>query len=176
MTTATPQQQQRLRELHKDPDAWVGYWCSDQWGRSANGGSTDAPWHAEPGKVQQIDDDLMLAVCPTRQNEGGLHATRHPHQWQGSRVWIVALIGEKIIDHDKCAARKREIICEVRPDDVMCPQIAARLALTDLPMRHADLRYADLRYADLRYADLRYANLLNANLPNGFDPPESAIT
>jgi len=192
MTTATPAQQKRLRELHDDPDAWITYWCSDQWGRSANGGSTDRQWHAEPGKVQKIDDGLKLAACP-RRGEGGLHGTRHPHQWKGCRVWIVALLGERVGGDGKQAARRREIICEVRPEDVFSPQIAARFEMVEhlrdadlwgaylcgADLRGADLRYAkawgadlgyvnlrdaDLRYADLRGADLRYVNLRDADL------------
>jgi len=169
MTTATKEQQKRLRQLHDDPDAWIGYWCSDQWGRSANGGSTDEQWHAEAGKVQEIDESLGLAACP-RQDEGGLHATRHPHYWKGCRVWVVALLGERVGGGSKKAARRREIVCEIRPSDALSQQIAARFGMGGC------LRRADLRHADLRGADLRCTLLRHADLPDGFDPPDSALT
>lgn len=157
----------RLLELYErqqaGEDIEIAYWNSDAWGRSANGGSTDSRWHANPGAIQKIDDDLKLSICPA-EGQGGLHATHEPHKWEGRRVWIVALFGDIQSSIDKMAARKREIVCEITPDDLLSPQIAARMGVFSKYLQSADLQWAYLRDADLRGADLRDADLQCADL------------
>lgn len=163
--STTDAQQQRLRELAADPDARLTYWCSSDDGTPTNGGDLDS---VEPGDVHKIDDNDELAVCPDpERGEAGLHGTDNPHRWQGDRVWIVALIGEVMRGVYKMAARRREIVCEVQPNDCLDPQVGVRLGLKGLcsaDLREADLWKAYLREANLREADLRKADLRKANL------------
>jgi len=51
-----------------------------------------------------------LEICTRR----ALHATLDPGQWQGERLWLVALFGETQNSEDKLAALKREILTEVQ--------------------------------------------------------------
>ncbi len=141
---------------------WVGYWCSNQWGQSANGGSglqAAAPWvtHEVAGPLEP---------CSPR----ALHATLEPHRWKGCRVWVVALVGDREDCPDnKSAALRREIIGEVLPADVICHSIAARMNLSGADLSWANLSGANLSRADLSWAnlygaDLSWANLSGANL------------
>jgi len=157
--STTKEQQKRLIELWERDDAWIGYWCSDQWGRASNGG--DQSERVEPGLVQQVEG--RLEICPSPPDSVGLHATRQPHRWQGCRVWLVALLGEVKVRDSKAAAKTREIIAEVLPGEHIDPRVSARFNHTG-HLRHADLWDANLRDADLRYANLRDANLRHADL------------
>lgn len=189
----TDAQRMRLRALmdderHNPSTTWIGYWCSDAWGRPANGGVAvhadgiaataarvrargtqgapppDPPqsMRAEPGAVQRIDGPLE--ICTPR----ALHATRQPHRWKGARVWMVALLGPRQDHDDKSAALAREIIGEILPHEAIAdPSLATRLLAFDL-LRAADLVGANLRGANLDGANLDGANLGGANLDGAY--------
>ena len=149
-----PKQRKRLAQLlaaqRKNPrSTLVCYWCSDQWGRPANGGTSDSVY---AGLVQTIKGPL--ALCGPK----ALHATREPHRWRGSRVWVVALLGERVDDTDKSGALKREFLGEVLPEDCIDQSVAARMGL------YANLNGANLRSASLRGANLYGASLYGANM------------
>ena len=171
-TTWPAQQRERLAELlaaeADDPSTtWVGYWCSDQWGRPgkcsdqwgrpANGDARlDAVY---PGLVQSMEGTLSP----------GLQATREPHRWRGCRVWVVALLGMRIdsravssaLRREVSSALRREIVGEVLPDECLSPQCAVRIAPN---LGGADLRGADLRGTILDDANLRGAHMDDAKL------------
>jgi hypothetical protein len=50
-----------------------------------------------------------LKIC-----SNALHATIDPDQWEGDRVWVVALFGEVQWQGDKVGALKREILAEIQ--------------------------------------------------------------
>ncbi|NIR30337.1 MAG: hypothetical protein GWN84_13715, partial [Gammaproteobacteria bacterium] len=105
-----------------DPSTtWIGYWCSDQWGRASNGGDTSV--YVSRGLVQEVGGPLELCT------RHALHATSEPHRWRGCRVWIVALFGERQTEGAKCGALRREIIGEILPGDCIDPSIAIRMGL-----------------------------------------------
>jgi len=93
------------QELMSD-ERTIAYWRSDRDGKPANGG--DAMDAAAPGLHQVVNGPLEL--CSHR----ALHATLNPPDWQGDRLWLVALGGEVVADGKKLGALEREIICEVR--------------------------------------------------------------
>ena len=101
---------------------------------------------------------------PLRECSGhALHATRDPHRWAGCRVWIVALIGERIDGSDhKSAALCREIVGEVLPEDASDLRVAVRVGIRNLA--GANLAGANLYGANLAGANLYGANLIRANL------------
>jgi len=128
MIYLTPeQQQQRLIECLADQTCRVAYWCSDQWGGPANHQCDNygAEWRAYPGRVDDIGGS------PSACSDRGLHGTDYPHQWKGSRVWIVGL-WNWVEDDNKYAATKREIVCEIAPESVIDPAIALRMQLPNL--------------------------------------------
>jgi len=84
--------------------ARLAYWKSEQDGTPANGGSW-AP--AKVGMVQEIPGPLQLC------GGGALHATLDLNQWDGVRIWIVALYGEIEEGKDKLGALKREFVAEL---------------------------------------------------------------
>jgi hypothetical protein len=95
--------QRRLAELRKS-GAPIAFWRSDANGQpSNNGGKIEA---AAPGVIHTSSGPLC--AC----QPGTLHATVIPPKWQGSRWWIVAMIGDVVTDGDKLGALKREIIGE----------------------------------------------------------------
>jgi uncharacterized protein YjbI with pentapeptide repeats len=149
----TDVQRQNL-ELHKAAGRVIAYWCSDTWGRPANGGTGEP---VSPGVVQGEPGPLSLCL------KGTLHATRHPHKWKGTRVWVVALFGEVQEQTDKLGTLRRMAIGEFRPED-NCPMSVRARIFTGANLRGANLRDADLRVAYLRGANLRGANLQSANL------------
>ena len=153
------QQQQRLLECLADTTCKVTYWCSDQWGGPANHPCDDygADWRAYPGRVDDIGG--KPEACSSR----GLHGTDHPHQWNGSRVWIVGL-WNWVEDGNKYAGTRREIICELAPECVISQSVAARMQLRGANLGGADLYSANLRGANLRGADLGGADLRGADL------------
>ena len=160
-TTWPVAQRERLEALLRaqadDPSTtWIGYYCSDAWGRASNGGDQTERVHA--GLVQRIDGPLE--ICTPR----GLHATREPHRWRGVRVWVVALLGPHQEEDDKAAALVREIVGEVMPEDVFDPSLAARMGLARAYLTGANLRGAYLVGANLRGANLGGANLGDADL------------
>lgn len=138
------QQQQRLIECLADTTCKVTFWCSDQWGGPANHECDNygADWRAYPGRVDDIGG------TPEACSHRGLHGTDYPHQWRGSRVWIVGL-WNWVQDDNKYAGTRREIICEVAPEVVISQSVAARMAIG------AYLQGADLQDAYIRGADLR---------------------
>ena len=177
-------QSKRLRELMQK-GAVIAYWNSDAHGYACNGGSKD--FRAYPGLVQQLQGPLHVCY------PGTLHATRTPHKWVGSRVWMVAMHGEVKWSDDKCGALHREFIGEILPSEaVFCPSVAIRLGVKDYltsadltsanltsadltsanlmsaNLTSADLTSADLRYANLRSADLTFANLRSADLMSAY--------
>ena len=158
MIYRTPeQQQQRLLECLADPSCKVAYWCSDQWGGPANHECLNygADWRAYPGRVDDIGG--TPEACSNR----GLHGTDHPHQWNGSRVWIVGL-WNWVEDGNKYAGTRREIICEIAPESVLDQSVAARMNLSRARFSGADLSRARLSRADLSLADLSRADLSGA--------------
>lgn len=152
--TWTPAQQARLLDCLRDGNT-LAYYCSDDEGRPANGGSGTV---AIPGATHHPADP-DFAPCTA----GAVHGTREPHRWDGRRVWVVALRG---IVHrcDVIAATEREIIGEVTPTDCIDPRIAVRIGVHLDRLAGADLTGADLSYADLSGADLTGANLTCAIL------------
>jgi hypothetical protein len=93
-----------------------------------------------------------------------VHATREPHMWRGTRVWVVALHGERADYDTKSAALVREIVGEVPPEDVLDARIAVRMGVRLGDLEGANLAGANLARADLAGANLAYANLAGANL------------
>ena len=154
-------QKKRLQTLlnlqRKDPSkTWIGYWCSTAHGRSANGGTLIAP--AAPGIIHTSPD---LDICRV-----GLHATRFPHRWQGTRVWLVALLGARIDQEDKSAAKTREIIGEILPEDVIDPSIGLRLELKNLSL--ASLYGANMSRANMYGANMTGAILTDTNFEGAY--------
>ena len=158
----------RVRKVLKE-GATLAYWNSDAHGRPANHkpepfaahAFDPEQWTAYPGAVQTVKGPLEMC------GPHALHATMQPHKWAGSRVWLVALWGEVQEQGNKFGALKREIICEIFPEDAIDPSVAVRVGVKHLPganLRGADLRGANLRGADLSGADLSGANLYGANL------------
>ena len=184
----TKKQTERLAYLLDEGKSWIGYWCSDQFGRPSNGGMSRKP--VRPGMMQKIDP-AHVRIC-----EYGFHATLHPHRWVGCRVWIVALHGsmpwdkgsDKItIRDDKACAATREILGEVYPEEsFLNAQVSIKfnsyksigyysykdLSHTDLKKamcanstyRYIDFSYADLYDADFSRSDVSYSNFLHSNL------------
>ena len=110
---------QRVQEC-LDQGATLAYWCSDQHGRPANHTPNDpAKWQVKEGLVQEISGKLLLC-------ENALHATLYPHRWRGIRVWLVALWGKVVGEDFKMGALKREILCEIFPEDAIDPSVAIR--------------------------------------------------
>ena len=153
MTHWTETQQSRLSDLMNDPSVTISYWCSDQHGMPANGGSSEA---VHPGLIQEVSGPLQICT------EKALHATTFPHKWKGSRVWIVALFGEVQKENDKFGSLKREIIGDILPNECLEDSVGARIGRKDLS--GADLYEANLRGANLNGANLNGANLRGANL------------
>ncbi len=94
---------ERAKELEQS-GATIGLWRSNADGRPANGGSGEP---IKQGLIQEIPGPLE--ICTQR----ALHATHHPKQWKGERLWLVALYPPVEVHSDKMASLKREIICEV---------------------------------------------------------------
>jgi hypothetical protein len=110
---------------------------------------------------QEVDGSLHPCT------EHALHATDEPHRWCGSRVWVVALVGQVVADEQKCCALRREIIGEVLPEHAWGESCGARLGRLDLAganLAGANLVGANLVSANLVGADLTGANLTRANL------------
>ena len=146
--------QKLLNEQKKTPDSvWIGYWNSDQFGRPNNGGNIISS--ASPGIIHNIKGELE--IC-----SNGLHATKVPHQWQGCRIWIVALLGNRIDEKNKSAGIRREIIGEVLPEECLDDRIGVKIGRKDLS--GADLGGANLSRANLNGANLSGANLYRAHL------------
>ena len=95
--------QRRLAEL-RAAGATIAFWRSDANGQPSNGGKRVEP--AAPGVVHTAPGPLKLC------HAGTLHATLTPPKWEGSRWWIVALIGDVVSDDEKYGALKREILGE----------------------------------------------------------------
>ena len=158
---------QRLRlceliDLQDKGGCWIGYWCSDQHGRSCNGGKRKYT-QAVAGQIQEEDGDGLIILC----QEGTLHGTAFPHMWKGCRVWMVALFAPFSKHVDKTGSRKREIIGEILPEETISASVGIRMGIKDLwgvDLRSANLEGADLRNANLRNANLMSVNLVSANL------------
>ena len=152
----TPKIHRRVRTVLKQ-GATLAYWNSDAQGRPANH-KPEHPedWTAYPGAIQTVKGPLQ--VC----GPNALHATLTPHKWAGSRVWLVALWGEVQEQENKFGALKREILCEIFPEDAIDQSVAVRIGVKHLP--GADLDGANLGGADLDGAYLGGANLRSANL------------
>jgi len=157
MTHWTTEQQTRLSDLMKDPLVTISYWCSDQHGYPANGGSSE-PVYA--GFIQEISGPLEICT------PNALHATTFPHKWKGCRVWIVALFGEVQKEGDKLGALKREILGEILPNECLDDSIGVRIGRKDLS--GANLSGANLSGAHLSGADLNGANLSRAYLSRAY--------
>ncbi len=164
-----PSQRKRLQECI-DQGATIVYWNSDTWGRPANGGSGGSVY---AGLVQEIP-----GIRPVLCGPGAFHATKEPHRWAGTRVWVVAMWGVVVWDGDKCGSLKREILGEILPSEAwVSASVSARLGvkanltyanLTDANLTRADLTYANLTRANLTRADLTYANLTRADLTGAY--------
>jgi hypothetical protein len=99
----TDAQRERLAALEK-AGAKIAFWRSSEDGLAANGGGRIEP--GAPGVVHKSKGPLRLC------ESGTLHATLIPPKWEGSRWWVVALIGEVVGDDEKYGALEREIIGE----------------------------------------------------------------
>ena len=94
---------------HKCPaGAVLAFWKSDALGRPANGGCDIL--ERSIGHVDAVDGPLRLC------SPHALHATLEPGNWEGTRLWVVALYGPVIEDGAKRGALRREIIAEVKPN------------------------------------------------------------
>ena len=157
-TSWTRAQQRRLAKLlplNDSPDVWLGFWCSDQHGRPANGG-TGGP--VSVGQEQTLTGDLEICTA------NALHGTREPHRWAGCRVWIVALHGKREEHSDKAGALRREVIGEVTPLDCIDPRIAVKIGDKLDCLDGASLVGARLDRASLVGARLDGASLVGASL------------
>ena len=144
MTSWTQAQISRSLELEA-AGATLAFYCSDQHGRPVNGGSQNPKWTCFPGAVHQIDGPLALCT------DHALHATFQPHRWLGSRVWVVAMIGD-MQREDKIGALHREVIGEILPEDCIDPSIGVRIGIRNLSgsvLRGSDLSGSVLRGSDL---------------------------
>jgi hypothetical protein len=93
----------RAKKLLRE-GAKLAYWKSDKDGRPANGGSAE-PAHV--GLVQTSPGPLNLC------NPGTLHATYRLDVWNGTRIWLVAMIGKIVEQEDKVGALQREFLAEL---------------------------------------------------------------
>ena len=155
----TSKQRALLNKLMKNPEYRILFYCSDQHGYSANGGTKAT--RCEPLVVHKGRNGAR--AC----GDGALHATDHPHKWAGSRVWIVALKDAREVEPGKWYAYERIVIGDILPGDVFSMWVGARVGRKDLygaNLRSANLYGANLRSADLRSADLYGANLYGADL------------
>ena len=85
--------------------AVLAFWRSAKDGKPANGGEGA---ERTIGMVEEISGPLK----PCSKN--ALHATLNPSKWKGERLWIVALYPPvEIVDQDKMASLKREILAEL---------------------------------------------------------------
>lgn len=84
--------------------ATLAFWRSSRDGKPANGGSGT---QAKPGLIEEIAGPLQLCT------RHALHATLHPWEWEGERLWVVALYPSVESDRDKLGSLKREILAEV---------------------------------------------------------------
>jgi hypothetical protein len=151
---------EQIARLEQLSEAWIGYWCSNADGQPAQYGTP----LSEPASVGVVhrEDGPLREDC----GAGQLHATREPWKWPGSRVWIVALIGETHGDNTKSWGLVREIIGEVMIGDAS-PEVEIRIGqkiLTGAGLKDANLRGANLTGADLRGANLSGAGLSGADL------------
>ena len=137
------EQQDRLCLLMAEGKAIIAYWCSDQHGRPANGGSGTI---ARVGLIEEIPGPL--AICTKK----ALHGTHLPHKWMGCRVWMIALHGEVQTDGDKFGSLKREFLGEILPEEALNPSVGVRLG-------RKDLSGANLSWSDLSGSNLSEANL-----------------
>ncbi len=56
-----------------------------------------------------IEEESGTSPC----SSGMLHATTNLNKWNGDRIWLVKMYEPVIVvDEDKMASRKREIVCE----------------------------------------------------------------
>lgn len=98
-------------EKFKAQDARIAYWRSDAEGRACNHtpprNITERNEPRNPGMGEIVSGNLTLCTS------SALHATLRPPRWNGSRLWIVALLGEVIGDDEKFASQHRIIIGEV---------------------------------------------------------------
>ena len=84
----------------------VAFWRSNADGTPANHiGCTVA---RKVGMIEEVPGPLR-SEC----GAGQLHATHHPHEWKGDKLWLVALHGDIRSGDDKMWGLKREIICEL---------------------------------------------------------------
>lgn len=98
-----PDAQRARLEALRQGGASIAFWKSDAQGRACNGGR-NAP--VAPGTIEKISGPLRICT------QNALHATYIPPKWDGSRWWIVALIGEVQEQDDKIGGLEREIIGE----------------------------------------------------------------
>ena len=107
------QEQQNMLKFFQIRGARIAYWRSDKDGRPCNGGDKGFLPIAAEGVLHMVSGKPVLCTHTC------LHATLKPPRWNGSVIWIVALIGEVIGDEDKFGAQAREILgqCTEVPDD-----------------------------------------------------------
>jgi len=97
----------RAEELRKN-GAVIAFWRSGPDGKPVNGGS------GPPRTIGMVEEEAgPLLPCQA----GALHATMSPSKWKGERLWVVALYPPvEMVDKDKFAAKKREILAEIVPN------------------------------------------------------------
>lgn len=97
----------RVATLRAD-GAVIAFWRSGKDGKPCNGGS------GPPRTIGTVEeDDMRNGPC----EKGALHATMKPTAWKGERLWVVALYPPvTVVDDDKFAAKKREILAEIVPN------------------------------------------------------------
>ena len=88
----------------KEDGAVLAFWKSKKDGTPANGGAGGA---RKVGMIEEVAGPLKL--CSNR----ALHATLDLAQWEGDKIWIVALYPPIAEESNKIGSLKREIIAEL---------------------------------------------------------------
>ena len=82
----------------------LAFWRSNKDGTPSNGGRS---LPVKEGDIQKENGPLVLC------SPGTLHATLKPERWSGDRIWLVALVGKVVGDHEKYGCLERHIIKDV---------------------------------------------------------------
>lgn len=137
------------------------YVCTDQYGRSCNGGQFQhsLPTPGNPGQWSPKIEHIRLC-------RSGYHSTLEPWGWFGSLVWLAEVsersIGFSEYGFKKVVSHSVRLLGLVRPEDCLTPEM--RLAVNRPNLVSENLPYARLRGARLEGANLCKANLCGADL------------
>lgn len=143
-------------------DGRLFYVCTDQYGRSCNGGQFQhsLPTPGNPGGWSPKVDNP--SIC-----QRGYHATDDPIRWLSTLVWLAEVSNVISQQENKFVSSRIRLLGLVRPEDCLTGRMAAavnRPNLRDVNLVGADLRSARLGGARLEDTDLRGANIRGASL------------